>query len=258
MIQVHRTDSAPATLQRLGSPQTELDRADYKENPEEYTFGRRRFLDKGYYRSEDTKDILMRMHHDKCCYCETKLYTPGYLHVEHFRPKRAVRQSRSEKDEFPGYYWLMYCWKNLLLACFDCNTRYKGTLFPLENPAQRARTHEDDITRECAQFVNPSEEDPRDHIRFEMDSPVAQTERGRHTIEGLGLHRSALTEQRLHRIKEVELNIKIVEIVESMPPPKREAFLDDVGEARSFIEKAQGSDRQFSSMVLDFVARHGF
>ena len=258
MIQIHRTDSAPATLQRLGSRQTACDSAAYEEAPEEYRSGRRRFSVKRHYREKAVKDVLRKMHHDKCSYCETKLHTPAYLHVEHFRPKAAARQNRAENDEFPGYYWLTYCWDNLLLACFDCNTTYKGTLFPLEDPSQRARSHEDDVTREREQFVNPSAEDPRNHIRFEKDLPVAQTERGRHTIEGLGLCRSALTEQRLQRIKEVELNIKIVEIVEAMPSPENEAFLDDICEARSFVEKAKGPDCQFSSMVMDFVAQQGF
>ena len=257
LIQIRRADSAPATLEQLGSRQTERDCAAYEEAPEEYKSGRRRLSDKRYYSRQAVKDVLRKMHHDKCSYCETKLYTPAYLHVEHFRPKAAARQSRAEHDEYPGYYWLAYCWENLLLACFDCNTTHKGTLFPLVDPSQRARSHADDVSREREQFVNPSAEDPRNHIRFEGDLPVAQTERGRHIIEGLGLCRSSLTELRLQRIREVEVNIKIIQIIEAMQSPKKEAFLDDICEARSFVEKAQGPECQFSSMVMDFVAQQG-
>ena len=105
--------------------------------------------------------------------------------------------------------------------------------------------------------MNPSEEDPRDHIRFEMDLPVAQTERGRHTIEKLGLRRSPLTEQRLQRINVVDLNFKIIELVEAMPSPVNDAFLNDVSEARKFIDKAVQPDAAFSSMAVDFVSDRG-
>ena len=256
MIRIHRTNPAPANLRRLGSRQTESDCATYEESPEEYRSHRQRFPDKEYYKKKYVKDILMRMHHKKCCYCETKRYTPSDLHVEHFRPKGAVRQSRAEKDKYPGYYWLTYCWDNLLMACPDCNTT-KDTMFPLENPAQRARSHNDDLTKECERFVNPTVEDPRDHIRFVEDLPVARTKRGCHTIEGLDLRRSALNGQRLERIREVEMAIDFVELVKDMDSPANET-LEKAHEARRFIEGAKQPDSKFSSMVMDLVAQRGF
>ena len=251
MIRIHRTKPAPAVLRRLGPPQTELDCAAYEEAPEEYRSGRRRFSDKRHYSKKAVKDILRKMHHDKCCYCETKLATPAYLHVEHFRPKAAVRQSLAEDNEFPGYYWLAYCWENLLLACFDCNTTYKNTVFPLKNPAQRARSHNDDVTKERQRFVNPSEEDPRDHIRFVDDLPDAQTERGRHTIEGLGLRRSALREERLCLLRIVQTYVDIVQLT---PAPDIQDLQDD---AAKFIEAARQPNAKFSSMVMDCLAHRG-
>ena len=251
MIRIHRTNPAPANLRRLGSRQTKCDCAAYDDTPEEYRSHRRNFPNKEYYKRKYVKDILMQMHHKKCCYCETKRYTPSDLHVEHFRPKGAVRQSRAEKDKYPGYYWLAYCWDNLLLACPDCNTT-KDTMFPLENPAQRARSHNDDLTKECERFVNPTAEDPRDHIRFVEDLPVARTERGRHTIEELDLRRSALMDQRLERIEAVKMAIDIIEIAEGMPVPDNDVFQD---KARRFVEKAVQPDAAFSSMVIDFLAQ---
>ena len=252
MIRIHRAKPAPAVLRRLGPPQTELDCAAYEQAPEEYRSGRQRFSDKRHYSKKAVKDVLRKMHHDKCCYCETKLATPAYLHVEHFRPKAAVRQNRAEDTEFPGYYWLAYCWENLLLACFDCNTTYKDTVFPLENPAQRARSHNDDLTKERQRFVNPTAEDPRDHIRFVDDLPVAQTECGRHTIEGLGLRRPALTEERLQWFRIIKTHIAIVK---AMPSPDIEALQ---GEAARFVEQAMQVDSKFSSMVMDLLEQRGF
>ena len=254
MIRVFRINPAPAKLLQLGPPQTELDCAAYDEAPEEYKSNRRRFPNKTYYSRKYVKDVLMRMHHGKCCYCETKLYTGAYLHVEHFRPKAAVRQSRAESNEFPGYYWLAYCWENLLLACFDCNTTYKNSVFPLENPSQRARSHNDELKTEHERFVNPTVEDPRDHIRFKDDLPVAQTERGSHTIEGLGLRRSSLTEQRLERLQKAKMAISIIEIVEAKPSLDNGGYLD---EAYRFLQNAKEPDAAFSSMVMDLQAQQG-
>ena len=251
MIQIPRNHHAPALLQKNGPPQTSLDCAAYDKAPNEYISGKKRFSDKVYYSKKAVKNALMTMHSNKCCYCETKLYPAAYLHVEHFRPKGAVRQSRGQSQEFPGYYWLAYRWENLLLACADCNTTYKGTLFPLEYPAQRARSHNDDLTKERPLFVNPSEENPRDHICFEDDAPVGKTNRGWHTIEGLGLDSPSLTGQRREWFDIVQRHIDMIKI----PPTPQTKTLQD--EARSFIEQSMKPDAQFSSMVMDLVAERG-
>ena len=246
-----RTYPAPNILIRLGTSQTEHDCAAFEKTPEEYRSHERRFPNRDHYRRPQVKCALRKMHHDKCCYCEMKLSTAAYLHVEHFRPKGAVRQSRVEDEEFPGYFWLAYSWENLLLACFDCNTTYKGTLFPLDNPAERARSHKHDLTMERERFVNPAEEDPRDHIRFEDDLPVALTERGGHTIEGLGLCRNQLIEGRLQRRQEVERIIQMIKIIDVETLTGYEADRED---AIRFLKKAVKPDAGFSSMVMDCLA----
>ena len=256
MIRIYRTSTAPAKLSQKGSHQTALDCAAYDAAPADYIAHRESFRTKSYYK-RDVKDVLMRIHHQKCCYCETKLPIPANLHVEHFRPKGAVRQSRDDNDEFPGYYWLAYSWENLLLACFDCNTTYKGTVFPLENPTQRACSHHDDLAVERELFVNPAEEDPREHIRFHGDLPVWCSERGRHTIEGLGLRSTILRDQRQLRLEEINQLINLVRIVEANPhPDKRDQ--EDVRKARSLIAEATQPNAEFSAMVMDLVAQREF
>jgi hypothetical protein len=86
-----------------------------------------------------------------CAYCETKLdqaRQPG--HAEHFRPKAAVRNKVTAADGtvhfqdaetldpmgnklvHPGYFWLAYCWENLLPSCNNCNTgQGKNNQFPV-------------------------------------------------------------------------------------------------------------------------------
>jgi hypothetical protein len=47
--------------------------------------------------------------------------------------------------EQPGYFWLAYVWANLFLACQLCNQSFKKNLFPLADPAKRARSHLHDL-----------------------------------------------------------------------------------------------------------------
>jgi hypothetical protein len=93
---------------------------------------------------------------------------------------------------------LAYEWSNLLLSCQLCNQRFKQNLFPLLNPADRAKSHKDDITKEKPVLVNPEIDDPKSHITFDRDmaSPVKGDERGDATIKQLGLNRPDLLEQR--------------------------------------------------------------
>jgi hypothetical protein len=44
----------------------------------------------------------------------------------HYRPKGGFRQRRSGVLKVPGYYWLAYDWRNLLVSCAVCNRREEG------------------------------------------------------------------------------------------------------------------------------------
>lgn len=172
MIQIRRPDEGPARLQRLGESQTQRDCEAYDACPSNYQSGAAKFRKGKYYCEKEVKDLLVKVHHSKCCYCERRLWESDDLEVEHFRPKGGVRQALDQANDEPlGYYWLAYRWENLLLSCNPCNRRYKKTFFPLENPAERARSHHDDTTRERPLFVDPVRQDPREHIRFDDDTP---------------------------------------------------------------------------------------
>ena len=247
MISINRTQPSPAKLSKNGSRQTKLDCAAYDLSPQAYREGRSTFPNKTYYNWRDVKDVLMRVHHGKCCYCEVKRYDRGDLQVEHFRPKGAVRQFGNGAIEHPGYYWLAYTWDNLLLACPPCN-RSKGVTFPLMNPHQRARSHHDDTNKELVALVNPTEENPRDHVRFLDDAPYPLTERGRQTINEIKLHRADLTEERKWYIGLLWSHILIL---------KSELVVDLHGyreEAARTLKKALQEAEPFSAMVSDLIA----
>ena len=133
---------------RAGAERTRADRAAYDENAAAYSNGERRFdPDRAIYGHQTVRTALREAQHRKCCYCESRFDANAAAHVEHYRPKGAVRQDRESRRRFPGYYWLAYSWENLYWCCPVCNGR-KNDLFPLEEPTARARSHRDDVTRE--------------------------------------------------------------------------------------------------------------
>lgn len=114
------------------------------------------------------------------------------------RPKAGLRQTAQELLGRPGYYWLAQEWDNLFFACPLCNQRYKKNLFPLRDPAARARSHRDDVSREEPLFINPVALGPADFISFREDYPYAIDDNtiGKAAIRGLGLDRERLNEMR--------------------------------------------------------------
>lgn len=69
------------------------------------------------YKKDSIKDALKRMYSDQedntfCCYCETEIDIVDYPNIEHRKPKAP--------DFFPES---TYEWKNLHLACTQCNTQ---------------------------------------------------------------------------------------------------------------------------------------
>ena len=246
MIKIGRTYPAPARLLEHGAQQTECDSDAYDQSPNDYISRREHFPNRTYYNDRVVKDVLIEMHHWKCCYCEAKKYERGELQIEHFRPKGAVRQSVDDRNEYPGYYWLAYSWENLLLACQACNTK-KGTKFPLSNPDQRARSHHDDLKIEQILFVNPAEDDPRDHIRFQNDTPYPLTERGRQTINDLELRRDGLTEERLRYVGLLNVHL---DILKDASGSGRQGLQQ---EAERVLKKSLQQDEPFSAMIVDLV-----
>lgn len=99
------------------------------------------------YKADDVRDQLIADQHFKCAYCECRV-TKQYNDVEHYRPKSI-------------YYWLGHNWSNLLYACDLCNRTYKNDSFPLADEHTRL-----DIEHENPLIINPSTEDPLEHIMF--------------------------------------------------------------------------------------------
>ena len=236
MIKIEKPTEPPKTLIEKGAVAN-------RENCAAYDSGQREFkFREGIYRARSVKDALLRAQYGKCCYCESEVRSISYGDVEHYRPKGAVKQA----ENHPGYYWLAYDWNNLLFSCEVCNRSHKGTLFPLKNPDDRARSHHDNIDAEQPLFVNPAIEDPRRHIRFQGESPVPRTKVGRKTIEGIGLRREDLEEERREWLQILKTMRDLIETAEDPTNPNIKA-------AQEFLAASICPNAKYSSMAQDFL-----
>lgn len=114
-------------------------------------FLKRRKLGKKAYKNDQVVDVLFKMQHGKCCYCEVKIGCRGHEKtVEHFRPK--------EERYFPE---LKNEWENLLLACSICNGT-KENHFPTTGNGPR------DGNPLLIDPADPDDVDPEDHITFNV------------------------------------------------------------------------------------------
>lgn len=158
--------------------------------------------------------MLSNVFDNKCAYCEGVPAAFGPQDAEHWRPKSAVTDptgsTRPKKVErngeaHPGYWWMAFCWQNLIPACKFCNAgRGKGTKFPIAG--EYAFTPDEGIDvatldmREKPLLLHPfCGEHPEDHIQFCPDgfaAPLNESPRGKWTIIVMDLNRDELVTRR--------------------------------------------------------------
>ncbi len=208
MIHIDR-DSIPAPKILLTRGRKEIEHAHQFYSDDLEGRRQRRFPFK-VYRDDSVRETLMQLFHGKCAYCESKIGKTQPPDIEQFRPKSGVVGESGE--HYPDhYYWLANEWTNLYITCIDCNrVRYhkvegekvrsgKGNRFPLENESLRAelRASLEQLTEERPLLLDPCGDDPEDHLVFnDLGGVVSETQRGRVTIDVLGLNRPHLVEAR--------------------------------------------------------------
>ena len=247
MIKIERPEGIPGVLSGRGAAQTLADCGAYDARPRHYRDGRASFEPRpALYGHKTVKMLLLEAQNRKCCYCERKILPSDFGDVEHFRPKAGVRSASRRTLIRPGYYWLAYNWSNLLVSCGVCNTKWKQSFFPLVNERQRARWHGSPIGEEMPMLVDPATENPRDHIRYDGDSPYGRTPRGTATIEILNLRRGDLWEARNAHLTTLTLLRKAAERFGPDDP--------DGAAAHAHLRLLAEPSSEFSSMVIDFLA----
>lgn len=194
-----------------------------------------RAYDFSAYREEEVRTALDRLCAEKCAYCEFKRAGAPF-DIEHYRPKGEVVEPCGSRRL--GYWWLASTWANLLPSCQDCNrARYQQTeagpyLFGKENkfplrPGTTRATRPGEEVHEEPLLLDPSLDDPAEHIRFHVErddhggevslvSAVVRAdgvrdERGQATIDTVGLDRPSLVRQRTEAIARLRLALRSVE-----------------------------------------------
>lgn len=147
MRKIEKSPNVPNTLQHAATPQ----------NVNE--------VSEAIYKAYDVRTQLMKDQYSKCAYCECRV-TKQYNDVEHYRPKSI-------------YYWLGHNWSNLLYACDLCNRTYKKKSFPLADESTRG-----DIEHENPLIINPSTEEPLNHITFNRYMVVPRVHDGIEDAKG--------------------------------------------------------------------------
>jgi uncharacterized protein (TIGR02646 family) len=251
MIRVRKSTIAPTHLKR-GLAATTANCAAFDAESLLFTEGLKSFeFDKTIYGHDSVKKQLAAAQYDKCCYCEDKFRAAASGDVEHFRPKKAIRQAIRHPLEHPGYYWLAYSWSNLFFSCEICNRIGKKSYFPLHDPTKRSRIHSENIENEQPLLLDPGgPEDPRVHIHFDGASANGVTPRGRQTVETINLNRPALREKRLGEANHLLRMREIIAISEANPSPDLAAIADD---ARTYLLNAVKPDAIFSAMAQDIL-----
>ena len=251
MIRIVKPAMPPKILTTRGNKQTQTDCVAYDNSSADYRSGAKKFnLDTTIYGAKSVKNTLLRAQYNKCCYCESRFRHTSYGAVEHYRPKGTVKQALGQAEEYPGYYWLVYDWNNLLASCEVCNTSYKGNVFPLLDNRVRARSHHDSIEVERPLFINPAIENPQDHIYFRGASPEPLTEVGRATIHGLGLRRPDLEENRMQRLAELSRLRDFIDWAKDLADPNAQTL---VKQAQAHLAAAIRPEAEYSAMARDFL-----
>lgn len=131
-----------------------------------------------YYAHKTVKNALKKIYNNKCGYCESKDGASSALQVDHYRPKKEVKDTGHT-----GYYWLAYEWTNLIYSCAKCN-RSKSSHFPLHIEGSRVKKLQSDqgewpansntFKNEKPLLINPEIDNPDEHLEFTRDGDVRE------------------------------------------------------------------------------------
>ena len=189
----------------------------------------------------------------KCAYCEQKIIGDQRGDIEHFRPKAAIVQNNNKPIKFeidgniknhPGYYWLVYDWKNLLPSCILCNQLSaekgetprlgKGNQFPVRG--FRAKKEGEENLEEPL-LLYPAFDKPEDHIEVDnlgVFKPKNDSDRGKVCIEIFGLNYRDLPNDRKKKYDDVKLKMRCLAHAAAADANSDETrkFLEEISEIK--------------------------
>jgi uncharacterized protein (TIGR02646 family) len=206
----------------------------------------------------DARKTLWEHQNHKCCYCEREREEKRESDLEHFRPKARVQE---EATHF-GYWWLAYRWENYLFSCKPCNQGHKKNQFPLLPSGTRAFLETDSLMKENPVLINPFDEDPECLISFDWEDSngffvkAVSTandvdERGKKTIEIVGLNRPGLPEERASFLLTLEA------IAAKMHAGRYFDKQNLIDQAETDIKRETSSSKQFTGFRRSYFRKLG-
>lgn len=200
------------------------------------------------YKTDDIKNKLNSLYHQKCAYCEYKVEQG---HVEHYRPKNR-------------YYWLAYSWDNLMYGCPTCN-QFKGTTFDIIGKNVLPPKVSDDLSeintwsskrydqQEKPMLLNPERDDLKDVFIFDMQGHIKGNNdpRADYTIEKCHLDRDFLVDERRKIINDFR-NLLNAEYLKHNSKDAQKEMLSVL--VRSFVERAKDETNTFTAYRKAAVA----
>ncbi len=152
----------------------------------------------------EIKAVFVEFQRAKCCFCERKFegdFSQYELEIEHFRPKRRVREWQLAPDsatdcppptvppyENDGYHLLSYHLLNYAVACKPCNSGLKKNYFPISGQYNFAGTEPNEMHAEEPWLLYPignTDGDPEDIITFYGMVPQCKADDANSQLRGL-------------------------------------------------------------------------
>jgi uncharacterized protein (TIGR02646 family) len=252
MIRINRPKDAPPSLQpdNVKNALDEIRKIARTKKPKSEDFP-------PHWGKEDVRRALWEMQYGKCCYCERLRDFNRESDIEHFRPKALVIGAG---EGHKGYWWLAYTWTNLFFSCRHCNQEYKKNHFPVAKEEHRAKLETDDIRRENALLIDPSEDDAEEMLSYDWGGrdglvwiqPRGGSEKGEQTIRLLQLNRTELLYERAHL---VNLLSPIAQL--AITCQNQISLRDEFRKAADQIRIETAAERPFAAFRRDFFKKRG-
>ncbi len=205
---------------------------------------------------------LRKLSSGKCWYSEAK-DCAAYWHVDHFRPKKVVKDLDGNKSE--GYWWLAFKWQNYRLAGSALNIP-KSTKFPVRNGTTRAAGPLQDENDESPYLLDPVKEDDPGLLSFNEKGKVIpgdpnglwNRDRAKVTIDILNLNYDVLVRARQVCWEECDrranhVRVLMGEIQSQNSVTKNTQIRDGIRELRKMVVKSS----QFSAVAATCIISQG-
>ncbi|MEX0714257.1 MAG: hypothetical protein WD278_18120 [Pirellulales bacterium] len=219
----------------------------------------------------EIKDLYTELQHSKCAFCEKPLEGRIEQDVEHFRPKSNVAhwdppedlveagitvEQPADGSKEPGYRFLAYHPFNYATACKNCNSVFKGNLFPIAKARKGQAKRPPALSTERPYLLYPIgdlDDDPEDLITFVGPVPQAAKASGHDRFRGQvtiaifklddPVERRVFYEGRARAIQLLFLNL---EAIRSNPDPLI------VGAAQSNVGRMLSESEPYTSCLRCF------